>query len=65
MHMVENVDTQKSMLSYLMIFSGRVVLWQLKLQKCIAISLTKVEYIAIIEVNKEVLWLKNLLKELG
>ena len=35
------------------------------MQKCVALSTTKVEYIAANEAGKEMLWLKRLLQELG
>ena len=62
--MAEDVDTQKSISGYLMIFSGRVMSWQSILQKYLALSSTEVEYITITKANKEVLGLKNLLEEL-
>jgi hypothetical protein len=39
--------------------------WQSKLQKCVALSTTEAEYIAITEVAKEFLWMKKFLQELG
>ena len=50
--MVGYIDTQKSMLGYLMIFSGGAVSWQSKLQKYVALSLMEVEYIAITKIDK-------------
>ncbi|RDY02474.1 hypothetical protein CR513_14062, partial [Mucuna pruriens] len=41
------------------------VAWQSKLQKCVALSTTEAEFIAIKEACKELLWVKKLLKELG
>ena len=38
-----------------MTFTGEAVSWQSKLQKCIALSTTEVEFIAITEACKEVL----------
>lgn len=63
--MARDVDTQKSTYGYLMIFSRRAVSWQSKLQKYVALSSMKTEYIAIMEASKEVLWLKNSLEELS
>lgn len=37
----------------------------LHLQKVIILSILKVEYIVIMETNKEMFWLKGFLKELG
>ena len=39
--------------------------WQSKLQKCVALSTTEVEYIAVTEACKEVLWMTKFLEELG
>jgi hypothetical protein len=41
------------------------VSWQSRLQKCVVLSTTKVEYIAITEAAKELLWMKKFLQELG
>ena len=46
--MAGDVDTRKSISGFLMTFAGGAVSWQSKLQKCVAISTTEVEYIAII-----------------
>ncbi|GJU61651.1 hypothetical protein Tco_1243486 [Tanacetum coccineum] len=35
-----------------------------RIQKCIAMSTTEAEYMAIAEVGKELVWLKNFLEEL-
>ena len=40
-------------------------MWQSKLQKVIALSTTKAEYIAATEPSKEFLWMKYFLKELS
>lgn len=39
--------------------------WQSRLQKCIALLTIETEYIAIAEANKELLWMKKFLQELG
>ena len=44
--MVGDVDSRKSISSYLISFSGGAVSWQSRLQKCVALSTTEVEYIA-------------------
>lgn len=41
------------------------VSWVSQLQKIVAFSSTKVEYIATTKASKEVIWLKTLIKELG
>jgi len=42
-----------------------MVSWISKLQQVMALSTTKVEYVAIIKVSKELIWLKRLMEELG
>ena len=43
--MTGDVGNRKSTSSYLMTFSGGVVSWQSRLQKCVALSTTEAEYI--------------------
>ncbi|KAI4347747.1 hypothetical protein L6164_008530 [Bauhinia variegata] len=62
--MIGDVDSRKSTSGYLMTFVGGAVSWQSKLQKCVALSSTEVEYIAITEARKELLWMKRFLQEL-
>lgn len=45
----KNIDYRKSTPGYLRTFIGRVVLWQLKLQKYVALSITNDKYIALTE----------------
>lgn len=63
--MAGNKDNMKSTSGYLMTFAGGVVSWQSRLQKCVALSTTKAEYMATTEAGKELLWLKRFLQELG
>ena len=44
-----------------MIYVGGEVSWQLRLQKVVAF----VEYMALVEAEKEFIWMKNFLRELG
>ncbi|KAI4346140.1 hypothetical protein L6164_013215 [Bauhinia variegata] len=62
--MAGDVDSRKSTSGYMMTFAGGAVSWQSKLQKCVALSSTEVEYIAITEAGKELLWMKRFLQEL-
>ena len=41
------------------------VSWQSKIHKCVALSMTEAEYIAMNEAKKEMLWLKQFLEDLG
>ena len=63
--MAGDIDSRKSTSGYLMEFAGGAVAWQSKLQKCVALSTTEAEFIAITEACKEILWLKKFLQELG
>ena len=58
-------DNRKSTSGYLITFAGGAISWQSRLQKCIALSTTEAEYIAITEGCKEILWMKKFLQELG
>ena len=39
--------------------------WMSRLQKCVSLSSTEAEYVAISEVGKEMIWLADYLEELG
>ena len=39
--------------------------WMFRLQKCVSLSSTEAEYVAIAEAGKEMIWLTNYLEELG
>ena len=62
--MVRDRDSRKSTSEYLFTFAWGAISWQSKLQKCIALSTTEAEFIAVTEGCKELLWLKFFL-ELG
>ena len=47
--MAGDTDSRKSTSGFLMTFAGGAVSWQSKLQKCVALSTTEAEYIAITE----------------
>ena len=64
-NMAGDVDSQKSTSGYFITFVGGAVAWQSRLQKCVALSTTKAEFIAITESCKELLWLEKFLQELG
>jgi len=63
--MVGDADSRKSTSGCLTTFAGGVVSWQSKLQRCVALSTTEVEYSVASEAGKEVKYMKNLLHELG
>ena len=59
--MAGDTDSRKSTSGFLMTFAGGAVSWQSKLQKCVALSTTEAEYIAVTEACKEALWMKKFL----
>ena len=63
--MARDLDSRKSTSGYLMTFAGGAVSWQSRLQKCVALSTTEAEYIAVAEANKEMLWMKCFVQELS
>ncbi|GAA0174725.1 hypothetical protein LIER_28058 [Lithospermum erythrorhizon] len=58
--MAEDVDSKRSTSGYIFTFGGGAVSWQSKLKKCVALSTTEEEYIAITECCKELLWMKRI-----
>jgi len=58
-------DGRKSTTCYNFMLGGTTISWKSKLQGRVSLSTTKVEYVAISKAAKEMIWLKNLLKELG
>ena len=60
-----DLNGRKSTSRYLFTFAGGAVSWQSRLQKYVALSTTKTEYIAANEAGKKRLWLKRFLQELG
>jgi len=57
-----DLDKRRSLTRYIFIIGGCVVSWKATLQHAIALSTTEAKYLSIVEVNKEVIWLKGLLK---
>ena len=62
--MAGDLDCRKSTSRYLFTFVGGAISWQSKLQKCVSLSTTEVEYIATTEARKDMLWMKRFLQEL-
>jgi hypothetical protein len=63
--MAGDLDGRKSTSEFLFTFAGGAISWQSKLQKCVTLSTTEVEYIVATEVGKEMLWMKRFLLDLG
>ncbi|GJU60716.1 hypothetical protein Tco_1238482 [Tanacetum coccineum] len=60
-----DIDGSRSTTGYVLKLYGRIVSWVSKLQLVLAMSNTEVEYVVAAQSNKEAVWLKMLLEELG
>ena len=60
-----DVDSSKSTSGYIYTIGGTTVSWMSRLQRCVSLSSTKAEYVAIAEAGKEMIWLEDYLEELG
>ena len=60
-----DVDSIKSTSGYIYTTGGTVVSWMFRLQKCVSLSSTEAEYVAIAEAGKATIWLADYLEELG
>ena len=58
------LDSRKSLTGYVFTSYGTAISWKACLQKVVALSSTKVEYMALIEAIREALWFLALVKEL-
>ena len=50
-------DSRRSSNGYVLTMGGTAVSWISKLQKVVALSTTKAEYVAATEASKEMIWL--------
>ena len=57
--MSADVDTNRSTSGYMMTYVGGVVSWPSRLQKAVALSTMEAEYMAVADVNKEIIWMKE------
>ena len=46
-------------------YARGAISWQSRLQKSVALSTTEAEYMAVVEAGKEVIWMKDFIRELG
>ena len=53
------------MSGYVMTYAGGAISWQSRLQNSVALSTTEAEYMADVESNKEVIWMKDFIGDLG
>ena len=63
--MAGDKDSRRSTTRYVFTVGGTIVSWISKLQKVVALSSTKAEYVASLEANKEMIWLQRFMEELG
>ena len=63
--MAEDVDGKKSTTAYVYTLGGTTISQVSKLQKIVALSITKAEYVVVTEASKEMIWLQQFLEELG
>lgn len=61
----ESRHDRKSNSGFVFMLNGGVVSWCSKKQNCVALSSTEAEVIALAEATKEVIWIKQLLFEIG
>ena len=64
-NMAGEKDSRRSTTGYVFTMGGTTVSWISKLQKVVALSTTKAEYVAATEASKEVIWLQRFMEELG
>ena len=60
-----NKDNMRSTTWYFFTIGGTTISWISKLQKVVALSTTKVEYVVATQASKEMIWLKRFMEELG
>jgi hypothetical protein len=58
-------DTARSTTGCVLFLGNAPIIWASRMQKCVALSSTESEYIALSECVKEVLWVSRLLADLG
>jgi hypothetical protein len=63
--MASDKDSRRSTTGYFFTIGGTTVSWILKLQKVVALSITKAEYVATTEASKEMIWSQRFMEELG
>jgi Reverse transcriptase (RNA-dependent DNA polymerase) len=58
-------DTRKSTTGYLVKLAGGIFAWNSHTQKTVALSSTEAEYMSLSDTSRQLVWVKNLLIELG
>ena len=59
------LDTGRSTGGYLTLLGGGAIGWSSKLQSFVTLSTTEAEYIAAVKAGNEILWMCNILNEMG
>ena len=59
-----DVDGRKSTSGYIFLLSGGAISWRSQKQKCVALSTTEAEYVAMASAAQESVWLRQLIAEL-
>ncbi|KAL2630756.1 hypothetical protein R1flu_015442 [Riccia fluitans] len=62
---VQDLDTRRSTIGYVMTLGGGCITWRSVLQKCKTLSTTEAEYVAATEEAKEAIWYGRLTDEMG
>jgi hypothetical protein len=60
----QDLSNRKSTSGYLIFFGKNLIFAKSKLQKVVSLSSTEAEFIALAELIRELLWIKNLLTEI-
>ena len=58
-------DTRRSRCGHLLYYNGSPILWRSVLQKRVALSTAEAEFRAVTIACKDILWLRNILSEIG
>jgi len=58
-------ESRRSTSGYIITIGNSPICWSSKLQHCVATSTAEAEYYSLSECGKQVLWLKNILSEIG
>ena len=63
--MSADIDISWSTSRYVMTYAGGAISWQSRLQKSVALSTTKEEYMVVVETGNKVIWMKDFIGEVG
>ena len=60
-----DIDNRRSTTGYVVMINNGAVVWRRQLHPTVALSTMELEYMALTEATKELIWIHNLLAELG